>query len=60
MKEYSYIIQNTLLIKIKWRVSKCTGILQIGEAVFFQSGRRGISGYVGDIWNIMADVLNLS
>ncbi|GFG28370.1 hypothetical protein Cfor_01747 [Coptotermes formosanus] len=31
-----------------------------GEAVFFQSGGRVISGYVGDIWNTMADVLNFS
>ncbi|KDR08390.1 hypothetical protein L798_00803, partial [Zootermopsis nevadensis] len=32
----------------------------IGEAVFFQSGGREINGYIGDIWETMAEVLNFS
>ncbi|XP_033607874.1 glutamate receptor ionotropic, kainate 4 isoform X3 [Cryptotermes secundus] len=42
----------------KWR--KCIGMLQADEVVFFQSEGNGISGYIGDIWNTMADVLNFS
>jgi hypothetical protein len=34
--------------------------LQADEVVFFQSQGRGISGYIGDIWYTMADVLNFS
>jgi hypothetical protein len=35
-------------------------ILQIGEGVFLQSEGRVISGYVGDIWNTIADILNFT
>jgi len=52
-----YIIK---ILKVLLSVWDYTGILQIGEAVFFQSGGRGIRGYVGDIWETMAEVLNFS